>query len=500
MFRNLGIYTALSASILILKADPTPAQPPTSREPHRPVFHFTPKRNWMNDPNGLVRHKDVYHLFFQYHPEGTRWGPMHWGHAVSRDLMSWEERPIALHPDSLGYIFSGSAVVDSMNRTGFGKEGRTPIVAVFTHHNPAREAAGRKSFQYQSLAYSLDNGESWTKYGGNPVLTDSSATDFRDPKVIWHAASGRWVMALATRDRVTFFSSPDLKSWTRESDFGEKLGAHGGVWECPDLFPLPYKEGTMWILLVSINPGAPNGGSGTQYFLGDFDGRRFTPLDSNTRWIDHGTDNYAGVTFSNTGDRRVFLGWMSNWDYAQDVPTVNWRSSMTLARDLFLSEIGKGPVLCSRPARELENRLASMPQAEVRRHMKGGYAIPASSLLEFRDIPAEDFTIELHNDSADKVTIGYEAAARRFYIDRTLSGHVGFSGGFARRQYGPRSSTSDSIDLRLFIDAASVELFADGASTVMTAIFFPRAPFDRMTRTGFEVPVRVVPIEPWQRH
>jgi fructan beta-fructosidase len=308
-------FTPFLATLVLLHPETSKGQSDSQAEAHRPRFHFTPKRNWMNDPNGLVSHKGVYHMFFQYHPDGTRWGPMHWGHAVSRDLLSWEEKPIALYPDSMGYIFSGSAVVDSLNTSGFGMEGKTPIVAIFTHHNPVREAAGQRGFQYQSLAYSLDDGETWKKFPGNPVLQNTAATDFRDPKVHWHEATGRWVMSLATRDRVTFFSSPDLKAWARESAFGEKLGAHGGVWECPDLFPIEHKGRTVWVLLVSINPGAPNGGSGTQYFLGDFDGHRFKPFDDKTRWIDYGTDDYAGVTFSNTGDRRIFIGWMSNWNY-----------------------------------------------------------------------------------------------------------------------------------------------------------------------------------------
>ena len=496
--RNDACMAAL-ACLMTLYVRSAEAQGTTREEPHRPLFHFTPARNWMNDPNGLVWHKGVYHMFFQHHPDGTRWGPMHWGHAVSRDLVSWEEKPIALYPDSLGYIFSGSAVVDAGNTSGFGGDGRTPIVAVFTHHNPEREAAGRKGFQYQSLAYSLDDGETWTKYAGNPVLQDTASTDFRDPKVMWHAGTRRWIMALATRDRVTFFSSPDLKAWARESAFGEKLGAHGGVWECPDLFPIEHKGRTVWVLLVSINPGAPNGGSGTQYFLGDFDGRRFTPFDDKTRWIDYGTDDYAGVTFSNTGDRRIFIGWMSNWNYAQDVPTANWRSAMTVPRELFLAEGRDGLLLCSRPVKEIEDRLNSTKDWYTEKHPKGGYSVPSSAMLEWKDLPAGDFKIELHNDSADKVVIGYEASERRFFIDRSSSGRVDFAKGFAGRHYAPRLSANARIDLRLFIDAASVELFADGGSTVMTSVFFPRATLERMTVVGFKSRALIVPIGAWQR-
>ena len=492
-------HKSVPAFLLMLSIGHAAAQSSPEREPHRPSYHFTPKRNWMNDPNGLVRHEGVYHMFFQHHPDGTRWGPMHWGHAVSRDLMSWEEKPIALYPDSLGYIFSGSAVVDAGNTSGFGRDGRTPIVAVFTHHNPVREASGRKGFQYQSLAYSLDNGATWTKYPGNPVLEDTAGTDFRDPKVMWHDGTSRWIMTLATRDRVTFFSSPDLKAWARESAFGEKLGAHGGVWECPDLFPIEHKGRTVWVLLVSINPGAPNGGSGTQYFLGDFDGHRFTPFDEKTRWIDYGTDDYAGVTFSNTGDRRIFIGWMSNWNYAQDVPTEAWRSAMTMPRELYLSEDRQGLLLCSRPAKEIEDRLNSTKDWNTAKNPKGGSTVPSSAMLEWKDLPASDFKIELHNDSADRVVIGYEASERRFFIDRSSSGRVDFAKGFAGRQFAPRLSANARIDLRLFIDAASVELFADGGSTVMTSVFFPRSPFDRMTLDGIKSRVLIVPIGDWKR-
>lgn len=499
MIRTPRPCRAVPVLLLLLSLGHAAAQTGPDREPHRPRFHFTPKRNWMNDPNGLVRHEGVYHMFFQHHPDGNRWGPMHWGHAVSRDLLTWEEKPIALYPDSMGYIFSGSAVVDSLNTSGFGMEGKTPIVAIFTHHNPVREAAGQRGFQYQSLAYSLDDGETWKKFPGNPVLQDTAATDFRDPKVHWHEATGRWVMSLATRDRVTFFSSPDLKAWARESAFGEKLGAHGGVWECPDLFPIEHKGRTVWVLLVSINPGAPNGGSGTQYFLGDFDGHRFKPFDDNTRWIDYGTDDYAGVTFSNTGDRRIFIGWMSNWNYAQDVPTEAWRSAMTIPRELYISEDRHGLLLCSRPAKEIEDRLNHTKEEWTAKHPKGGYTVPSSTMLEWKDLPATDFTIELHNDSADRVVIGYEASERRFFIDRSSSGRVDFAKGFAGRQYAPRLAANARIDLRLFIDAASVELFADGGSTVMTSVFFPRSPFDRMTVAGIKSRVLIVPIGDWKR-
>ena len=240
------------------------APAPTPTPQYRPAYHFSPAAHWMNDPNGMVYYQGTYHLFFQYYPDGMVWGPMHWGHATSANLTSWKEQPIALYPDSLGYIFSGSAVVDARNTSGFGRNGQPPLVAIFTHHDPKGEKKGTETFQNQSLAYSLDAGKTWTKYAGNPVLKNPGVHDFRDPKVSWYEAGKQWVMTLATKDRITFYTSPNLKDWTKASEFGEKLGAHGGVWECPDLFPMTLNGKTHWVLLVNLNPGGPNGGSGTQ--------------------------------------------------------------------------------------------------------------------------------------------------------------------------------------------------------------------------------------------
>ena len=255
-------------------------------EQYRPQLHFSPKAHWTNDPNGMIYFKGTYHLFFQYYPGGTTWGPMHWGHATSKDLVHWKEQPIALYPDSLGYIFSGSAVADSNNTSGFGKNGKIPLVAIFTHHDPKGEKAGKDDFQNESLAYSLDNGETWTKYAGNPVLKNSGIRDFRDPKVMWYVKEKKWVMTLATKDHITFYSSPDLKNWKKESEFGKEAGAHGGVWECPDLFPLSLNGKSYWVLIVNLNPGGPNGGSATQYFIGQFDGKSFTAIDNKTNLLD----------------------------------------------------------------------------------------------------------------------------------------------------------------------------------------------------------------------
>src|ERR1700744_383030 len=341
-------------AVFLLISSSAFAQNGAYREQYRPQIHFSPPAHWMNDPNGLVYYNGVYNLFYQYYPKATVWGPMHWGHATSRDLIHWKNQPIALYPDSLGLIFSGSAVVDVNNTSGFGKNGKPPLVAIFSHHSQKGAKASRMNFQNQSLAYSNDDGKTWTKYAHNPVLKNPGIPDFRDPNVMWYAPGKKWVMSLATKDRLTFYSSKNLKDWTKESEFGEHLGAHGGVWECPDLFPLTAADGKkLWVLIVNINPGGPAGGSATQYFTGNFDGKTFTPNRTDTRWLDEGTDEYAGVTWHNTGNRRIFLGWMSNWAYAEAVPTKLWRSAMTVPRELKLVKVDTGYFVAAEPVKEL---------------------------------------------------------------------------------------------------------------------------------------------------
>jgi fructan beta-fructosidase len=447
-------------------------------EPHRPQIHFSPKEKWMNDPNGMVYYKGIYHLFFQYYPGGTVWGPMHWAHAISKDLVHWQQQPIALYPDTLGYIFSGSAVVDINNTSGFGKQGKAPLVAIFTHHDPKGAKAGRNDFQNQSLAYSLDEGKTWTKYAGNPVIKNPGIRDFRDPKVSWFEAGKKWIMTLATKDRISFFSSKDLKNWTKESEFGEKFGAHGGVWECPDLFPLEYNGQKHWILLINVNPGGPNSGSATQYFVGQFDGHSFKPYQTDIRWADYGPDEYAGVTWSNTGNRKIFLGWMSNWQYATRVPTEKWRSAMTVPRDLGLRKIADKYFLTSNPVPELKIidekpivlKYISATNYDLTKEV-GKLSGPARLILSSTKIAS--FTITLSNNAGEKLVIGYDKEANNYFIDRTNSGKVDFEKGFAKRHTAPRLSTKENLDLKLVIDNASVELFADNGLSLMTEIFFP---------------------------
>jgi fructan beta-fructosidase len=455
----------------------------TYHEKYRPQIHFSPKAHWTNDPNGMVYYNGIYHLFFQYYPNGTTWGPMHWGHAESKDLMHWKEMPIALYPDSLGYIFSGSAVADVNNTSGFGKNGKVPLVAIFTHHDPKGEREGKNNFQNESLAYSLDNGSTWTKYSGNPVLKNPGIRDFRDPKVMWYAAAHKWVMTLATQDHITFFSSPDLKHWKEESQFGKQAGAHGGVWECPDLISLPLNGKVYWILIVNLNPGGPNGGSATQYFVGDFDGHEFKPMDSKTRWVDYGPDEYAGVTWNNTGSRKIFLGWMSNWQYANQVPTEKWRNAMTIPRELSLARISGDIYLKSQPAKELTG-LVNKEAGTIKTSSNGDILtiahLPKQYILNFNPQNQDDYTITLANEGNEKLVIGFDKAENRYYIDRSKSGKTDFNNEFTKMAYAPRLSANAPTSLKLVVDASSIELFADDDLVVMTSVFFPNQLFDHL--------------------
>jgi len=453
-----------------------------AQDKHRPLIHFTPARNWMNDPNGMVYHHGTYHLFYQHYPDQPVWGPMHWGHATSADLVNWQEQPIALYPDSLGYIFSGSAVVDSANTSGFGSDGKPPLVAIFTHHDPGGEKLN-DTFQYQSLAYSNDDGRTWTKYPGNPVLRNPGIRDFRDPKVFWYERGKYWIMSLATKDCISFYASPNLKDWKLESSFGKGKGAQGGVWECPDLFPLDYNGKQAWVLLVNMNPGAPNGGSGTQYFLGDFDGHRFLPLDEEIRWMDYGPDNYAGVTWSNTGSRRVLIGWMSNWDYATKVPTQAWRSALTVPRELYLRKPGNRLLLASRPVNELKGMEQGVKLVEnwpvkgtVSLQQKTGISRMPCRIDLFQGYP-KDFSVILRNAAGEELVAGFERTTNRFFIDRSASGDTAFYSGFGKRHYAPRFTKAGPVKMTLIIDVSSIELFGDDGLSCMTALFFPSRPF-----------------------
>jgi beta-fructofuranosidase/levanase/fructan beta-fructosidase len=620
------------------------------REPFRPQFHFTPERNWMNDPNGLVFYDGEFHLFYQHNPFGDKWGHMSWGHAVSPDLCHWQHLPVALAEENGVMIFSGSAVVDWKNTSGFGQANKPPLVAIYTGHYTT------KPLQNQHIAYSNDRGRTWTKFSGNPVL-DIGEKDFRDPKVIWHEGSRRWVMVAAwpTHRKVRFYSSPNLKSWTHLSDFGP-AGSTTGIWECPDLFPLPFEHASKWVLIVNTSSGTPAGGSGCQYFVGDFDGQQFAldasfpkpqpefvpegtilgdfegddyagwratgdafgqkpargkiggqqavdgfrgrglvnsflggdasegtltspeftitadyisfligggnhkdktcinllidgtvartatgdnaerlkwkswlvhdlrekkatlqivdahaggwghisvdhivmadaparPATEPALWADFGPDFYAAVSWSDlpkSDSRRVWLGWMSNWTYAGDVPTSPWRSAMSIPRELALRRNSEGIRLLQEPARELKKLRARHS------HFKGGDLQQANIwlkqnppgdqslelLLEFSPLPQGAAGLKLFQGASEETVVGVDRDQARVYLDRTHSGNVTSHPQFPRVYSAPLAARESQVKLHLFLDACSVEIFVNDGEQVLTALAFPSA-----TSTGLE--------------
>ncbi len=463
-------------------------KPMVYTEAYRPQYHFSPPEKWMNDPNGLVYYEGIYHLFYQYYPEDIVWGPMHWGHAVSQDMMHWEHKPIALYPDEHGLIFSGSAVVDHTNSSGFGENGEIPMVAMFTYHLMEGEKSGRSDFQTQGIAFSLDKGETWAKYDGNPVIKNPGIRDFRDPKVFWHKETQQWIMALVAGNHAKFYSSNNLKDWKHLSDFGKKQGAHGGVWECPDLFPLKVEgeEEEKWILIISINPGAPNGGSGTQYFVGEFDGKRFTSSQKEAKWLDYGTDNYAGVTYNNTPkNERIFLGWMSNWDYARDTPTTKWRSAMTVPRTLKLRKIEGEYFLTNYPLKAVGDMAKGVA---VRKDMlvpleKETFYVEdlQQSQLEF-DAMSKDFKLTFKNGKGDFLELVSNRETNAFLLNRMSSGQVDFQSEFGnKKHFMPLDKLDENgFKVRVLMDWSSIEVFLENGLYTMTQQVFPREPYNQL--------------------
>lgn len=469
-------------------------------EQYRPQFHFSPPAHWMNDPNGLVYYAGEYHLFYQYYPDSTVWGPMHWGHAVSKDLFHWQHLPVALYPDQNGYIFSGSVVVDKKNTSRLGTRQNPAMIAVFTYHDPQKEKMGRKDYQSQGLAYSLDKGRTWIKYKNNPVLNNPGVKDFRDPKVSWYENEQKWIMSLAVGDHIRFYSSKNLLNWQFESDFGKGIGAHGGVWECPDLFPLKVhgSKEEKWVLLVSINPGGVYGGSGTQYFTGDFDGKTFT-LDKNQQemksskgvWIDYGKDNYAGVSWTDApvpDGKRLFLGWMSNWEYGQKVPSLKWRSAMTVPRLLGLIKTPQGLRLHTSPVdlQPITSKTLNIPPVKIKdtlyisRQLNLKDSLFSLQLLLDSVQVGTDFTLELSNNKGQKLLIGYESGGNRYFIDRRNAGSYTFSSQFPGIHYGPKTGPAKLFNIRVLLDVSSVELFADGGKLAMTDLYFAGEAFSNV--------------------
>lgn len=474
-------------------------------EPFRPVYHFTPSYGWMNDPNGMVYKDGEYHLFYQYNPYGSMWGNMHWGHTVSRDLVNWEQQPVALARDTMGHIFSGSSVVDKNNTAGFG-EGA--IVAFYT-------SASDKNGQIQCLAYSTDNGRTFTKYQNNPILTPfDGLRDFRDPKVFWYEPQQKWVMIVSADKEMRFYSSPNLKDWTYMSGFGEGYGVQPNQFECPDFFELPVDgnpDKKKWVMIVNVNPGCLFGGSATEYFVGDFDGTKFTcdtPKDV-TKWMDWGKDHYATVTFSNTGDRVIAMPWMSNWQYANVVPTKQFRSAQGLPRELSLYTEGGQIYMASSPVDELStlrngtsNKLepfkvdGNHDAGELIADNKGTFELNVS----INPLNAKKAGFILKNSKGENVKIYLDLADKKLVMDRVNSGLVDFgekSAPHAKENHENRKTnainyvndfalatwgklpTDKKYDFRIFVDKCSVEIFLNGGKVAMTNLVFPTEPYNQ---------------------
>lgn len=455
----------------------------TNKEKFRPVYHHTPAYGWMNDPNGMFYKDGVYHLYFQYNPYGSVWANMHWGHSTSTDLMHWNFEGSAIVPDAWGAIFSGSCVVDHNNTAGFGKDA---VIAFYT----SAKASPWGDVQSQSMAYSLDNGKTFVKYEGNPILT-SSEKDFRDPKVFWYAPGKHWVMMLAVGQHMEIYSSVNLKEWKKESEFGAMQGAHGGVWECPDLVEIPV-EGTRekkWVLICNLNPGGPFGGSAAQYFVGSFDGKKFVnESPTQTKWMDWGKDNYATVTWNNAPDGRcIALGWMSNWQYANNVPTRQYRSANTLARDLTLYREGQELYLKSTPSVEVKKargKKVSIPSFRVsEKHEivnlfednQGAYEVE----ILIQNAGASKIAFCLLNDKGEKVSMYYDLNRKQFVMNRSESGTVDFSKDFPAVTVAP-ANVDKELTLRLFVDWSSIEAFGEDGKFVMTNLVFPSQPYVKM--------------------
>ncbi len=433
-----------------------------NREKYRPVYHHTPAWGWMNDPNGMFYKDGVWHLYFQYNPYGSQWENMTWGHSTSTDLIHWTFQGAPIEADAWGTIFSGSAVVDHNNTAGFGKGA---VVAMYT-------SAGEN--QTQSIAYSNDNGQTFTKYDGNPVLT-SNTPDYRDPHVFWNEDIKRWNMIMAEGQHMDIYSSADLKEWKLESQFGAEYGNHGGVWECPDLMKMKVRgtDQYKWMLLCNINPGGPFGGSATQYFVGQFDGHKFTceSAPEVTKWMDYGKDHYATVTFDNAPDgRRVAMAWMSNWQYANQVPTMQYRSANSVPRDLDLYEY-QGQTYCG---------VTPSPELAAARPKKATKTL--TEACEMVVTLKGNATITLANDKGEQVVMTYDEKSRTFAMDRTKSGQKEFSDDFAALTVAPVHGKMSQ--LRLFIDRSSIEAFDADGKMAMTNLVFPTKPYNKVLVKG----------------
>ena len=432
-----------------------------NRERFRPQYHHTPASGWMNDPNGMFYKDGVYHLYYQYNPYGSMWENMTWGHSTTKDLIHWQAEPTAIEPDALGAIFSGSCVVDKNNTAGFGAGA---VIAFYT-------SAGQS--QTQSMAYSTDGGKTFTKYANNPILT-ADIPDFRDPKCFWNPEIQKWNLILAAGQEMRIYSSPNLKDWTYESSFGKEYGCHDGVWECPDLMKLQVRgtDKQKWMLLCNINPGGPFGGSATQYFIGDFDGHKFScdQKPEETLWMDYGKDHYATVTFDNAPDgRKIAIAWMSNWQYANQVPTKQFRSANSIARDLELFEY-QGNVYCSVTPSKENNTL------------RGKTIKKPTQTCEIVIDTKSSTEIVLSNSKGEQVVMNYNAQKQTFAMDRTKSGDSSFSEAFAVNTVAP--TYGHIKQLRIFVDNCSIEAFDADGKMAMTNLVFPSEPYNNIKVKG----------------
>ena len=494
---------AKQAWALIGSSDVTPEVP---SEKYRPVYHHTPPYGWMNDANGLFYKDGVYHLYYQYNPYACVWGNMHWGHSVSTDLVHWEHRPIAIWRDGYGHIFSGSTVVDYANTAGFGPGA---VVAFYTSYNTEREF-----IQTQCLAYSLDDGQTFTKYEGNPVLTPfDGIKDFRDPKVFWYEPGQKWMMIVSADKEMRFYSSKSLKEWDYMSSWGEGYGVQPRQFECPDFFQLTTAEGeTKWVMIVNVNPGCFFGGSATQYFVGEFDGKEFTcdsPKET-VKWLDWGKDHYATVCFSNTGDRVIAVPWMSNWQYGTIVPSKYFRSANAVPRELGLFKDGGEFYVSAYPVPELvglekESRTVDGISVAAGKPQRVDLFEPSDGAFELEfDLIVPDSGKagwRLKNDAGEAVDLYFDASLKRFVMDRTASGLMDFGvrsttheienhdrrktnsmhyvNDFALATWAP-ISVKGRHSVKLLYDVTSLEIFIDGGRVVMTNLVFPTEPYDAL--------------------
>lgn len=461
-----------------------------NREKYRPVYHHSPLYGWMNDPNGMFYKDGVWHLYYQWNPYGSKWQNMTWGHSSSRDLVNWEHHPAAIEANGLGSVFSGSSVVDVNNTAGFGENA---VVSLYT-------SAGAS--QIQSLAHSGDNGQTFEIYPGNPILTLES--EARDPNMFWDEANNRWVLSLAHAldHEMLFFTSPDLTEWTLQSAFGQGVGAQGGVWECPDLFKLKVDDTgeEKWVLVCNINPGGPFGGSATQYFVGDFDGTTFradTDASGNipTKWMDYGKDHYATVSWSNAPDnRRTLIGWMSNWQYAAEVPTMQYRSANTLPREAGLFRGDDGQLyLSSAPSPELvllrDRETLKISNKSVGKKARE-FALPTTNdgvceiLLDMDCNKADSVDIRVANKAGEYVTMTFNPSAKTLSFDRRNSGIVDFSQDFPAVTVSPTFESGKKVSLRIYIDKSSMEVFGNNGKFVMTNLVFPTNPYSTLSVTA----------------